>query len=150
MENLLTVEDVQEIVGVPRSTAYEYMRSMTHLKIGKYLRVTRQSLMLWLQHREQEGIECSTSSMQAAKIAATLDRTMTEEGDPSSAEGVAPLRGSASRTLASTGEAQRSGRESSARVARRSASPRVAGTSARPSPRSTHSSGMLPTPPNAQ
>ena len=55
--NYLTPADIARELGVSVRSAYEYIRTMRHLRIGKHLRVSRASFESWKQCRENSGDE---------------------------------------------------------------------------------------------
>jgi excisionase family DNA binding protein len=57
-EPLLRPEDVASLLGVRRSSIYEYVRAgrLPHVKIGRHLRFLRSDLERWVLHQRRLGI----------------------------------------------------------------------------------------------
>ena len=51
MEPLLTLEEAEALLKVPRSWLYDRTRKgkIPHLKLGKYLRFHREELLAWIE-----------------------------------------------------------------------------------------------------
>ncbi len=56
-EPLLTPAAVAELLGIPRSSVYEYARNgaIPHLKIGRHVRFLRSDLEAWIETRRDAG-----------------------------------------------------------------------------------------------
>jgi excisionase family DNA binding protein len=50
---LLTIDDIQRICRVCRSKAYELVREMPQVMIGRGVRVRREAFEAWLHEREE-------------------------------------------------------------------------------------------------
>lgn len=56
-KDVLTIEDVQEILGIGRSKAYQLIRNRTipSIHIGKTIRVSKLNMINYINHVSNEG-----------------------------------------------------------------------------------------------
>lgn len=69
MDGLLSIDDLSQLLGVPKSWLYERTRTgqIPHLKLGKYIRFELKAVQAWLEEHQKGGDINSISSRLAVK-----------------------------------------------------------------------------------
>ena len=49
MQKLLTIEDITQLLGIGRNTAYQLIRKIKHIKIGRRILVDETNLMKFIE-----------------------------------------------------------------------------------------------------
>ncbi|MCP4568816.1 MAG: helix-turn-helix domain-containing protein [FCB group bacterium] len=57
MENLLTPQEMTDVLGIAVSTIYQWTHQeyIPHIKIGKFVRFRKSVVEKWLEKREKKG-----------------------------------------------------------------------------------------------
>ena len=57
MNRLLTPDEIADLLGVQKSTIYQWTHQgfIPHVKLGRFVRFRESQVMRWLEHKEEKG-----------------------------------------------------------------------------------------------
>jgi len=57
MENLLTPQEIAEVLGVSKSTIYQWTHQeyIPHVKLGRFVRFRKSQIEIWLEKKAKKG-----------------------------------------------------------------------------------------------
>ena len=57
MENLLTPQEIADVLGVSKSTIYQWTHQeyIPHVKLGRFVRFRKSAIEIWLEKKAKKG-----------------------------------------------------------------------------------------------
>ena len=57
MENLLTPQEIADVLGVSKSTIYQWTHQeyIPHVKLGRFVRFRKSQIEIWLEKKAKKG-----------------------------------------------------------------------------------------------